>query len=509
MRQAKPPTPVLTEHEARELGRCFTNCSYFINNYCHIYDAASQQWIPFKLWKAQEDSLDVIDDNQLSIILKSRQIGLTWLVLAYTIWTMIFRPIASVLIFSRRDTDAIYLLSTDRLRGIYDRLPEWMKVGHESTTDNAHEWTIANGSTARSFPTNAGDSYTATLAIVDEADLSPDLNALLRAVKPTIDNGGKMVLLSRADKTKPISDFKRIYMGAKKRINGWIEIFLPWWVHPARNPEWYEAQKADIKSRTGSLDDLYEQYPASDAEALQPRTLDKRIPFEWLTNSFEELTGNDLMGIPGLTVYHSPVPYRSYVIGADPAEGNPNSDDSSSTVLDAETAEEVAILRGKIQPSTFTEYVEKISFWYNNADVLVERNNHGHAVLLKMSEDGFTNVINGLDKKPGWHNTSKGKALMYSIVTDAFNAGKTKIHSFSTYQQLASIDGSTLKAPEGQYDDEATSFALAYLGREIIQGGSSDMKQLPIKGRPRTRNVQTMRVMRSARRSVADNVPAL
>jgi hypothetical protein len=394
------------------------------------------------------------------------------------------------------------------MRGIYNRLPEWMKQGHESITDNAHEWTLANLSTGRSFPTTAGDSYTATHAIVDEADLSPDLNALLRAVKPTIDNGGKLTLLSRADKTKPVSDFKRIYVAAKKGINGWKSIFLPWYVHPGRDIVWYVQQKIDIKSRTNSLDDLYEQYPATDLEALQPRTLDKRIPFEWLTNCYEEKTGNDLMGIPGLVVYESPVPYRSYVIGADPAEGNPNSDDSSSTVMDAETGEEVALLKGKIQPSTFTEYVEKLSYWYNNADVLVERNNHGHAVLLKMSEDGFSQIINGLDKKVGWMNTSKSKALMYSILTDNLRDRKVTIHSFSTYQQLSSIDGSTLKAPEGQYDDEATGFALACLGREILQGGTSEMKQVKIKGRPKVRNIQTMRVMRSAKRVVSDNVPS-
>jgi len=56
--------------------------------------------------------------------------------------------------------------------------------------DAARTWALANGSVARAFPTNAGDSYTATLAIVDEADLVPDLDRLMRSVKPTIDAGG-------------------------------------------------------------------------------------------------------------------------------------------------------------------------------------------------------------------------------------------------------------------------------------------------------------------------------
>lgn len=494
------PTLALTEIEAIELGRCYRSPSYFINNYCYIYDPGMGGWIPFKLWDAQESALQIVHENQLSVILKARQIGMTWMVLGYCLWNMIFRYIASVMIFSRRDTDAIYLLSTERLRGMFERLPFWMRSGHEPLTDNAHEWTIANGSTARSFPTTAGDSYTATLVIVDEADLSPDLNTLLRAVKPTIDNGGKMVLLSRADKSKPISDFKRIYMEARADRNGWAHIFLPWWTHPARSEEWYQFQRKDIKSRTGSLDDLYEQYPATDAEALQPRSLDKRIPFEWLEQVFIELEGNDLMGLPGLTVYRSPEPYQQYVIGADPAEGNPNSDDSAATVLNLATGEEVAVLAGRLQPSTFTDYVEKLSKWYGNAQVLVERNNHGHAVLLKMSEDAFENVLNGPDERPGWNNTAKGKALMYSQVTDALRDGEVSIHSFVTYQQLASIEGSTLKAPEGQHDDQATSFSLANAARIILLGGITEMKQVHVRGRHSAIDVSSVKIMRTAQR---------
>lgn len=451
------------------------------------------------------------------------------MVLAYALWTMIFRPIASILIFSKRDTDAIYLLSPDRFHGMYDRLPDWMKDGHEIITDNAHELTLANESAIRAFPTTAGDSYTATLAIVDEADLSPDLNSLLRAVKPTIDNGGKMVLLSRADKDKPVSAFKSIYLDARQGKNGWASIFLPWWVHPGRSREWYELQKTDIESRTKSLDDLYEQYPSTDAEAMQPRSLDKRIPFQMLELVYQELEGDELMGMTGLTVYRKPVDRRMYVIGADPAEGNPNSDASSATVMDVTTGEEVALLTGKLQPNTFADSVQKLARWYNEANVLVERNNHGHAVILKMTEDAFEGLLNGFDGRPGWHNTSKGKAIMYTLVTEAIGNREVIVHSFTTYQQLASVVGSTLKAPKEEHDDEAVSFSLALCGRLILVGGDVVMASAAVQGRqaPGSEAVQspmrgssqgsgvmdsrlmssvkTVRVIRSARRVVNAN----
>jgi tetratricopeptide (TPR) repeat protein len=259
--------------------------AYFLDRYVSIYDATLADWLPFHLWPSQVSTLDTIKANRLVVILKARQLGLTWLVLGFALWQMLFHPAATVLLFSRRDDEAVDLLKT-RLRGMYDRLPSWLKVRFFAV-DNDHEWQLSNGSRVLAFPTTAGDSYTATLAIVDEADLVPDLDRLMRAAKPTIDGGGQMVLLSRADKTKPLSPFKRIYQGARQGQNEWAPVFLPWHAHPGRNVAWYTAQQQDIFARTGAVDDLHEQYPATDAEALAPRSLDKRLPAEWLKRCYQ------------------------------------------------------------------------------------------------------------------------------------------------------------------------------------------------------------------------------
>lgn len=447
--------------------KCSRSFGYFADTYCHIYDATAGDWVPFRLWPAQHEVARLLVDRLLVIILKARQLGLTWLVLAFALWLMLYRPAATVLLFSRRDDEAVHLLD-DRLKGMYRRLPEWMQV-REVLTDSGHTWQLSNGSEARAFPTTAGDSYTATLAIVDEADLVPDLGRLMRAVKPTIDGGGRMVLLSRADKSRPQSEFKRIYRAAKQLLNGWAEIFLPWHARPERDAAWYEAQKRDILSRTGSLDDLHEQYPATDTEALAPRTLDKRIAPDWLEQCYVAMEPLDKLpagspAIPGLAVYRLPEPGRDYVIGADPAEGNPTSDDSALTVLDRLTGEEVACLSGRFQPSTLGAHVDAIGNWYNRAVVMVERNNHGHAVLLWLHDNSSLPVLAGFDGKPGWHSTTRGKTLLYDTCADAFRDGETTLHSFATYTQLASIEGSTLRAPEGEHDDRADSYALALAG---------------------------------------------
>ncbi len=464
----------LTTDQARELGRCYASPQFFVANYCHIYDSVASDWIPFALWPAQRDALRVIHDSRLVIVLKARQIGLTWVCLGYALWHMLFRPIAAAALFSRRDTEALYLLGQDRLRGMYARLPEWMREGHEVSVDSGHEWSLANGSAARAFPTSAGDSYVSTLAIVDEADLAPDLNRLMRSVKPTIDNGGKLILLSRSDKTQPQSEFKAIYRAAKNGKNGWTPIFLPWHVHPGRDEAWLERQRADILSRTGSLDDMHEQYPATDTEALAPRTLDKRIPAPWIERCYVEMEPLTVAGapaLPGLEVYAPPRDGHEYVIGADPAEGNPTSDDSALTVLDLFAGEECAALAGKLEPGTFAAAIDEIGRWYNNAAVMVERNNHGHAVLQWLGEHSPLHRLAGHDRKLGWLTNKLGKTILYNQGAEMFRDRATTLHSFDTYQQIAAIDGSTLLAPPGGRDDRADSYMLANVGRASAKMG--------------------------------------
>lgn len=480
------------EYEPRELMLCASDPQYFIETYCQIYDPQALDWIPFELWQAQLDALNILHDNQLTIALKARQLGMTWLGLSYGLWLMLFRPIATILIFSKRDDEAMYLLGEERLRGIYMRLPKWMQAA-SIETDNASQWQLSNGSVARSFPTTGGDGYTATFVLVDEADLLPDFNRVMRSVKPTIDAGGKMFLVSRADKSKPESEFKRIYKAAKEGRNGWAYIFLPWYVRPERDQAWYEAQKADIESRTGSLDDLWEQYPSSDDEALAGRTLDKRINSLWLKACYKErrplsealLKEEKAPSIPGLCVYHLPIKGRRYCGGGDPAEGNPGSDDSAVVFLDEMTGEEVAMLSGKFQPSTFAAYIDQIGRWLNNASLMIERNNHGHAVLLWLRDHSKLKRLNGWDadprlagmeaaapgvRKEGWLSNSRGKTLLYDALADTVRDELTTIHSFKCKDQIGSIEGSTLRAPEGLMDDCSDAYALAVIARNMPRG---------------------------------------
>lgn len=453
-----------------EWHKCSVSIDYWLATYVYIFNATSKDWVRFNLWPAQTRTLSTIRQERQIIILKARQLGLSWLILCDALYDMIFYPAATNLIFSKREDEAFELLT--RMKGIYSYLPRWMQA-RSVLIDSAGDWELSNGSSAKAFATTGGRSYTGSNAIVDEADYVQDLDALLNAVKPTIDAGGKLSLISTVDKSRPESPFKRIYRAAKRGKTEWHAVFLPWTARPSRTSEWYAAQSADVMARTGALDDLHQEYPATDTEALAPRSLDKRIAPMWIEACYAEMEPLEILdapAIPGLEVYVPPIKDRQYVIGADPAEGNPNSDDSALTVLDWATGEEVAVLAGKYEPSTLADYIATVSAYYHNAPAMPERNNHGHAVIQWLQEHARrVKILRGHDDKPGWMSSKLGKALLYTECADHFRNNATDgtpiLHSFASYQQLASIEGATLRAPEGQHDDRADSYALAQVAR--------------------------------------------
>ena len=126
-----------------------------------------------------------------------------------------------------------------------------------------------------------------------------------------------------------------------------------------------------------------------------------------------------------LQVWERPIPGKEYRIGADISEGidvGRDTDWSVGVVLDASNMDEVATIRIKIDPDLFAWQLASLGKWYNNAKLIVERNNHGLVTLKFLSDvhlypDIYSEKI--LDerssrsaRKLGFHTTVKSKPLI-------------------------------------------------------------------------------------------------
>src|SRR4051794_32284630 len=104
----KPMTPEVqreTQRRFREVKRCRDSLAYFADAYCQILASndRSGAWLPFRLWPAQEEVARELHAHREIVILKARQLGFTWLVISLALQQLLFFPVATVLLFSKRD----------------------------------------------------------------------------------------------------------------------------------------------------------------------------------------------------------------------------------------------------------------------------------------------------------------------------------------------------------------------------------------------------------------------
>jgi phage terminase large subunit-like protein len=197
------------------------------------------------------------------IILKARQLGISWLVCGYALWLSLFRPGRNTLIFSRTLLEANDMIS--RIRKMFTRLPDWMRFHLPYlTVDNTQELVWSNGSRIRAMPATkgAGRSFTASLLIFDEFAFAANMETLYNAAKPTIDAGGQLIILSTANGIGNL--FYDLWLRAVKKLTELQPVFLPWHARPGRTLPWYEKARAEA---TDPLD-FQQEYPATADEAF-------------------------------------------------------------------------------------------------------------------------------------------------------------------------------------------------------------------------------------------------
>ena len=62
-----------------ELIKCHASPVYFVHEYVWIYNATVRSWVKMRLWPAQAEVLRALDAEQYLIVLKARQLGMSWL----------------------------------------------------------------------------------------------------------------------------------------------------------------------------------------------------------------------------------------------------------------------------------------------------------------------------------------------------------------------------------------------------------------------------------------------
>lgn len=126
-------------------------------------------------------------------------------------------------------------------------------------------------------------------------------------------------------------------------------------------------------------------------------------------------------------------PQSAYVIGADPAEGLEHGDFSCAVVLDRITGMVVAMMKTHLDVDQFAAALIAVGRYYNNAWLVVERNNHGHAVIGRIRDEGYPNLwierrgyMRRRQSAPqfGWSTTESSKSMAIEKVLYRLRKGQ-------------------------------------------------------------------------------------
>ena len=364
---------------AQEYIKCGKDPAYFMKKYCHIQHPTRGR-ILFNLYPFQEKVLHLFKDNTNMVLLKSRQLGISTLAAAYSLWLMLFHKDKNVLALATTQATARNLVTKTIF--MYDELPKWLKL--PSVEKNKLSLRLKNGSkiTAKSSSPDAARSEAVSLLLMDEAAFIENIEDTFTAAQQTLATGGQCMALSTPNGIG--NWFHLTWEKAEAGENTFLPIRLPWTVHPERDQDWRNQQDRDLGPRmAGQECDC--DFLASGDTVFEPDDM-LFIEKTWLKDSLER------RGVDGNLWVWEGVDYtKSYMVVADVARGD-STDYSAFHIFDIESCVQVAEYKGKLSPKDFGNVLVGIAAEYNDALLVVENANIGWATIEQIMEREYRNL---------------------------------------------------------------------------------------------------------------------
>lgn len=366
-------------------------------------------------WVWQRQLLEWWILNDQTVVLKGRQLGVTWVACGLALWYLLYRPGVDVLIYSQGEDEAQEVVERiwDMLQSLLypddgvdlSHLLNGVKVirparpGTRPSEEIAVEHPDGRVTSVQAMPgtKKAGHSRSAALILFDEMSRQEYAREIWKAIVPaTADQGGKILGVSTANGAGNM--YHELYTQSGLETYPTVRsAFLRWDLHPGRDLDWYDLLPLDSDARA-------EQYPTDPDEAFlmsghpffDPHSLrfyQKRAKMKALFQcefetkperpSVGSLSKRD--GAP-ISVYQTPVKGKRYAVGADIATGT-GEDFSCAFVIDLSTAQLVAELHTKTDYDEFAKQLHYLGLWFNKARVAPEKaGGYGDTVIAYLRD---------------------------------------------------------------------------------------------------------------------------
>ena len=454
--------------------KCAQDPVHFMKKYCMIQHPQRGR-INFHLYPFQEKVLTLFKENDYCIINKSRQLGISTLTAAYSLWLMTFHKDKNVLCIATKQETAKNMVI--KVRFMYENLPSWLKV--DSIENNRLSLRLENGSQIKAVAasSDAGRSEAVSLLLLDEAAFIDQIGEIWASAQQTLATGGGCIALSTPYGTG--NWFHQTWVRAEQNENDFIPIRLPWYVHPERDENWRKrqdellgdprlaAQECDCDFNTSGDVVFYPEYmefieKSTIQDPLERRGIDKNL---WIWE---------------------PTDYsRTYMITADVARGD-GKDYSAFHVFDIEENRQVAEYKGQIGTKEFGYMLVGIATEYNQALLVVENANIGWSTLQAILERDYPNLYyspksqnvtaetylksyeNDQNLTPGFTMSTRTRPMVIGKFQEYISDQGVTIRSKRLLQEMRTFiwKNGRAEAQSGYNDDLVMSFGMGLYVRD-------------------------------------------
>jgi hypothetical protein len=472
-----------------------------------------QQLLPLALNAVQADYYHRRGSRDL--ILKPRQLGFTTLVCALFFGDAVLHPntVSAIVAHDADSSRRIFAI----VRLYWERLPQAEKhrIGKPQILNRQEMyWPKLNSrfyvGTAGAF--TFGRGQTITNLHCSEFAFWPRPAEALVALTEAVPSQGRIVIESTAHGMG--NALHDLWVAAKAGENGYTSHFYRWWQDPnyqLEDPdplgvlaedeqqlrESYGLSEEQIRWRRAKRrelgDSFAQEYPEDDVtcflasgrccfDVTALMAAQQRIagePEPELLAQLQDEAGNAVPVSPArLSIWRHPEPDHTYVIGADVGEGLAHGDASAACVIDRESGEQVAELHGRVSPERFARLLDALGRHYHQAELAVERNNHGHSVLNTLFHaTSYPDLYYHTDydqagqhrRELGWPTDQKTKPIMVDDFTAAVAGGHLLIHSSGLVDECFSFvvtDTGSQEAQPGKHDDRVVAAGIAWQVRK-------------------------------------------
>jgi hypothetical protein len=248
----------------------------------------------------------------------------------------------------------------------------------------------------------------------------------------------------------------------------------------------------------GDEEKFAQEYPATPTEAfsLSGRPAFDTKAVEYYTNELAKLVAakqlpqrmeieSDPPGIGApqiiaydrgrLRIFFDREDRHTYVIGADPSEGDPGSDHSPLAVLDQQTMDLAASWYGKAPPDVLALHAIDAAHHYRDGQIIHEANNHGILFGETVLQNGYPNLyyrkvaedsVSGeVTEKPGYLSTRRNREYLFNTLRKYVRMRMGRIrcpHMIQQIQSLVYVEDK-VQAGTGSEKDLLVAFALCLM----------------------------------------------